>query len=32
MPKTVHITSEALQLGSAGNRDTRMCGSHQEKH
>ena len=32
MSKAVHITSEALQLGSAGNRNARMCGSHQEKH
>ena len=32
MPKTIHITSKALQLGSAGNQNTRMCGSHQEKH
>ena len=32
MPKTVYITSQALQLGSAGNRDTGACGSHQEKH
>ena len=32
MPKTIHITSEALQLGSAGNRNARACGHHQEKH
>ena len=32
MPKTIHITSQALQLGSAGNRDTRVCRSHQEEH
>ena len=32
MSKAVHITSEALQLGSAGNQNARARGSHQEKH
>ena len=32
MPKTIHITSQALQLGSAGNQDTRADRSHQEEH
>ena len=32
MPKTIHITSQALQLGSAGNQDTGMHGSHHKEH
>ena len=32
MSKAVHSTSEALQLGSAGDQNTRTCRSHQEKH
>ena len=32
MPKTIYITSQALQLGSTGDRDTGTCGSHQEEH
>ena len=32
MPKTIHITSQALQLGSTGNRDAGTCRSHQEEH
>ena len=32
MSKALHITSLALQLGSARNQDIGACGSHQEEH
>ena len=32
MPKSIYTTSQALQPGSTGDRDTGACGSHQEEH
>ena len=32
MPKTIHITPEALQLGSTGNQNIGASRCHEEKH